>query len=76
MAWFKRDSGDPEKKPKSGRGREDRSHGGALAEVRRLPGNHLEERPGDDAFGVSALRLALPFERARPVDDSFRRRRV
>ena len=60
MSWFKRDKADDEKLPKLEDGRTQGPHRGSVAEVRRLPPDHLEEGPGGQLERLPQVRPPLP----------------
>ena len=57
MSWFRRDKTRRQKLPHGGERRTPRAHRGPLAEVRRLPPDHLEEGPGGQLERLPQVRL-------------------
>ena len=86
MSWFKRDDNNPDNKPKpEATARRNGPHRGSLAEVRRLPADHLEEGSGSQhatsapsaahTSGIDArTRLKLLFDDGEyeSLDDDLR----
>jgi len=62
MAWFKRESGDLDPTGENVSGRKD------CGEVRSLPADHLEERPGRKLQRLSALQRHSALTRGRRLE--------